>query len=100
MARKWLIVIENTPGKGVAICLLTDVYPSRTLEISICEECQMNNAFLKLYVKMQTLMMQEEGQDLVEYALVLSLIVIGSVAILKTIGTQVTSIFAVINSDL
>ena len=29
----------------------------------------MNNLFLSLYVKLQTLMAREEGQDLVEYAL-------------------------------
>jgi Flp pilus assembly pilin Flp len=35
---------------------------------------------LKLYVKFQDLMSREEGQDLVEYALVVALIALGAVA--------------------
>ena len=34
----------------------------------------MNNLFLAMYVKMQNLMKHEEGQDLIEYALVAALI--------------------------
>lgn len=38
----------------------------------------MNNMLLKLYVKFQNLKNDEDGQDLVEYALVVALIAIGA----------------------
>ena len=37
-------------------------------------EKTMNTLFLALYVKLQNLMTREEGQDLVEYALLVALI--------------------------
>jgi len=40
----------------------------------------MNNLLLKLYVKFQDLASREEGQDLVEYALVVALIAFGATA--------------------
>ena len=60
----------------------------------------MNNTLLKLYVKMQTLMMREDGQDLVEYALVLAVISVGAVAVLGTLSTKVTSVFSSIGNSL
>ncbi len=60
----------------------------------------MNNALLKLYIKMQNLMMQEDGQDLVEYALVLSLITVGAIAMLSSIGSKVATIFTAINTGI
>jgi len=36
----------------------------------------MNNLFLSLYVRLQNLMTREEGQDLVEYALLVALILL------------------------
>ena len=43
---------------------------------------------------------QEEGQALVEYALLLSLIAIASIVILQALGLQVSSIFNSVNSQL
>ena len=43
----------------------------------------MNNLFLSLYVKLQTLMAREEGQDLVEYALLVCLIALVCIAGVK-----------------
>ena len=40
----------------------------------------MNNMLLKLYVKFQDLKNHEEGQDLVEYALVVALIAFGAIS--------------------
>ena len=40
----------------------------------------MNTMLLKLYVKFQDLASREEGQDLVEYALVVALIAFGATA--------------------
>jgi len=60
----------------------------------------MNTMLLKLYVKFQDLMNREEGQDLVEYALVLALITVGAVAILTGIGGKVVNTLSSINSAL
>jgi Flp pilus assembly pilin Flp len=43
---------------------------------------------------------REEGQDLVEYALVLALITVGAVSILKGIDVKVVSTLTSINSAL
>jgi pilus assembly protein Flp/PilA len=43
---------------------------------------------------------QEEGQALVEYALLLSLIAIASIVILQALGLQVANIFSSVNSQL
>jgi pilus assembly protein Flp/PilA len=58
----------------------------------------MNVMFLKLYVKFQDLLSREEGQDLVEYGLVLALIALGSVATMKSVATSVSTEFSVIES--
>ncbi len=61
---------------------------------------KMKNALLKLHVSLQTLMMNEEGQDLVEYALVLALVSVLAVASLTTLSTSITSVFTNINGKL
>jgi pilus assembly protein Flp/PilA len=60
----------------------------------------MNDTLLKLYIKMQSLMKRDEGQDLVEYALVLAVISVGAVAVLGTLSSKVTSVFSLIGTDL
>jgi Flp pilus assembly pilin Flp len=49
---------------------------------------------------MQDLMSRDEGQDLVEYALVVVIISVGAVAVLGTLATQVQSVFTTITGDL
>ena len=58
----------------------------------------MNTMFLGLYVKSQGLMGREEGQDLVEYALVVALIALGAVASMRTVATSISTEFSVIES--
>jgi Flp pilus assembly pilin Flp len=60
----------------------------------------MNTMLLKMYVKVQDLMNREEGQDLVEYALVLALITVGAVTILTGIGKAVVNTLTAINSAM
>jgi pilus assembly protein Flp/PilA len=60
----------------------------------------MKNLMLKAYVNMQTLMACEEGQDLVEYALLLGLVALACVAILSQIGLAINTIFTDINTSL
>ena len=58
----------------------------------------MNTMLLKMYVKFQDLMSREEGQDLVEYALVVALIALGAVASMKTVATSISTEFSIIAS--
>jgi pilus assembly protein Flp/PilA len=58
----------------------------------------MNNMLLMLYVKFQNLMGREEGQDLVEYALVVALIALGAVGSMRTVARSISSEFSVIES--
>jgi len=60
----------------------------------------MNNLFLALYVKMQSLMAREEGQDLVEYALLVALIALVCVTGVNKVATAVNSVFTNISSSL
>jgi pilus assembly protein Flp/PilA len=60
----------------------------------------MNDRLLKLSVKIQTLLMQEEGQDLIEYALVVALIAFAAVATMKTLATDINTVYANIGTQL
>ena len=60
----------------------------------------MNDLMLKLFVKVQSLMVREEGQDLVEYALVVALVAFGATAALKTLGSGLNSAFTTISQTL
>jgi pilus assembly protein Flp/PilA len=53
----------------------------------------MNTMLLKLYVKFQDLMNREEGQDLVEYALVVALIALGATAGMKALASGINGAF-------
>jgi pilus assembly protein Flp/PilA len=54
----------------------------------------MNNALLKVYVKLQCLIMEEEGQDMVEYGLVVALIGLGSIVTMKAAATSFGTMFS------
>jgi pilus assembly protein Flp/PilA len=58
----------------------------------------MNTMLLKLSVKFQDLMNREEGQDLVEYALVLALIALGATASMKLLATAISTSFGNIST--
>jgi pilus assembly protein Flp/PilA len=60
----------------------------------------MNNALLRLYVWVQCLQHDEKGQDLVEYALLVSLIALTCVAGLRAIATAVNNVFTNISTSL
>jgi pilus assembly protein Flp/PilA len=61
---------------------------------------QMNTMLLKLYVKFQDLASREEGQDLVEYALVVALIAFGATAGMKALATGLNTAFSGISTTL
>jgi pilus assembly protein Flp/PilA len=60
----------------------------------------MNNLFLTLYVKLQALVTREEGQDLVEYALLVALIALAAIVGVKNVATAVNSVFTNISTSL
>ena len=55
---------------------------------------------MRMYLALTALRDREEGQAMVEYALILALVSVAAVAILSTLGTSVSSIFNEINGDL
>jgi pilus assembly protein Flp/PilA len=58
----------------------------------------MNTMLLKLYVKFQDLASREEGQDLVEYALLVALIALGAAASMSTLAVAISKEFSSISS--
>jgi pilus assembly protein Flp/PilA len=60
----------------------------------------MKETMLKLSVKLQTLMMREEGQDLIEYALVVALIAFAAVTSMQTLAKDINNVFLGIGSSL
>jgi pilus assembly protein Flp/PilA len=60
----------------------------------------MNNLFLKMYVKFQELKDREEGQDLVEYALLVSLIALAAITGVKSVTSAITQVFTNISTSI
>ena len=64
----------------------------------------MKNAILKVYVKMQVLkdalVRDERGQDLIEYALVVSLIALGATAAMSGVATAISTAFSKVGSKM
>ncbi len=60
----------------------------------------MPDSLLKLYVKSQNLLLGDEGQDLVEYALLISLISLAAVAATTSLAGAITQVFTNISTSL
>jgi len=60
----------------------------------------MNNLFLSMLVKMQNLKNREEGQDLIEHALVAALIAVAAIAGMNKIASAVNTLFSNISASL
>ena len=60
----------------------------------------MKDALLKLYVAAQSRLSDESGQDLIEYALVVSLIAFAATAGMGTVATGINDSFSKISSKL
>jgi pilus assembly protein Flp/PilA len=58
----------------------------------------MNTMLLKMYVKFQDLMSRDEGQDLVEYALVVALIALGATASMGKLAGAISTAFGTIST--
>jgi pilus assembly protein Flp/PilA len=64
------------------------------------EKKQMSNTLLKLSMKLQGLRNGEEGQDLVEYALLVALIALVCIAGVSSVATAVNGVFSTISTSL
>lgn len=60
----------------------------------------MKDMMLKLYVKAQNLLSSEEGQDLVEYALVIALIALAATAGMNTLASDISSAFTSVGTTI
>ena len=60
----------------------------------------MNTMLLKLYVKFQDLMSHEEGQDLVEYALLVALLSLAAVVAISGMASGIKNAFNSISTAL
>jgi pilus assembly protein Flp/PilA len=55
---------------------------------------------IRMHIAAKALRNREDGQAMVEYALILALVAVAAVTILSTLGGSVSSIFSSINDDL
>jgi pilus assembly protein Flp/PilA len=60
----------------------------------------MNRILLNLYVRFQDLMNREEGQDLVEYALVVALIALSATIGMKALASGINGAFDSVSVSL
>lgn len=60
----------------------------------------MNNLFLKMYVKAQNLLSNEDGQDLVEYALLITLVALAAVTGVQNVAKAINTVFSNISTTL
>ncbi|HYK37613.1 Flp family type IVb pilin [Alloacidobacterium sp.] len=60
----------------------------------------MQHKMLKFYIKIQSLIMREEGQDLIEYALVVALIAFAAAATMQSLSSSINNAFSGISNAL
>jgi pilus assembly protein Flp/PilA len=60
----------------------------------------MRPRYQRLILKLQCLRRREEGQDLVEYALILALIALGATVSMKALATAISTEFHTITGNL
>jgi pilus assembly protein Flp/PilA len=59
-----------------------------------------NDIFLKLYIRFNLLLSSEDGQDLVEYALLVALIALAAVTGIKQVASAVNITFSKVSTTL
>jgi pilus assembly protein Flp/PilA len=69
-------------------------------EITDLEEKEMKELLLKASARLQTILLQEEGQDLIEYALVVALIAFAATAGMKTLAGDINTAFSNLGTAL
>ena len=76
---------------GTRIRHRTEIHPLET---------HMNSMILNLTAKVQDLLNREDGQDLVEYGLLLALISTAAIASVQNVATAVNTIFTNVSTSL
>jgi pilus assembly protein Flp/PilA len=60
----------------------------------------MRDVLIRLYIIIQNLVVNNEGQDLVEYALLCTLIALGAISGISHVATAVTKVFTNVSNSL
>jgi pilus assembly protein Flp/PilA len=60
----------------------------------------MNHLLLNVYANIKSFVLREEGQDLVEYALVVALIAVGATAGMQTLANDINAAFVSLGSSV
>ena len=60
----------------------------------------LNDTLLKLSIKVKTMLSDDRGQDLVEYALVVAIIALGATAAMQTQSSDINAVFTNISTKL
>ncbi len=60
----------------------------------------MNNLLLTMYIKIYDLMTRDEGQDLVEYALLITLVALAAVGGIRGVASAINGVFSKISTTL
>jgi pilus assembly protein Flp/PilA len=60
----------------------------------------MKNKIILATISLQNLLLSEDGQDLIEYALVVALIAFGATAAMTTLATKISTAFTNIGTQL
>lgn len=60
----------------------------------------MNDKLLMFSIKLRNLLSDDQGQDLIEYALVVALIAFGATAAMTTLSSDISTAFSTIGTQL
>ncbi len=63
-------------------------------------KAKLNDKLVKMFVTMQCLLMREEGQDLIEYALLVALIAFAATVGMTALATKINAAFVGIGTTL
>jgi len=64
------------------------------------EDKKMKEILMSLYIKIQSLLSRDEGQDLVEYALIVALIALACTAGMSSLATAINNGFSALGTTL
>jgi len=60
----------------------------------------MNYLILAAYTKIHSLVTGQDGQDLVEYALVVALVAFGAITAMQGLSSEINTVFTTVSSSL
>jgi pilus assembly protein Flp/PilA len=84
----------------VALHLLQEEYPVIDWKFTNSGRIEMKNQLWMLSIKIQNILSREEGQDLIEYALVVALIAFAATAGMNTLASDINKAFGQIGTTL